>query len=103
LTFYLLFFNKIFNGIKRETMGKKDDCLFIITPELYDPENGYEVGVIWPKIQGIFGSKMYFGFDWEDAIELANCLNTEFGHDIAFVTDVYNLAAGLSDVHFFNA
>lgn len=83
--------------------AEKADCLLVITPELFDPDRGYELGVMWPQCQGVYGADFYCGFDLDLAMEWVNEVNLSHGHDPFFVTDVFENVTGLSDITFFSA
>jgi len=79
------------------------DCLFVIVPELYNPDRGYELATIWPGVAGMYGTNYFCGHDLDLAIEYSNDLNLERGHTPDFAADVLEKVSGLSEVHFFNA
>ena len=80
-----------------------EDCIFIVTPFLYDKERGYQLAVIWQGHDGFFPvTNRYFGHDWDLAIETVNDMNHESGYDPYFVSRVYEVANHLNEVHFFN-
>ena len=83
--------------------GIKSDCLFVIIPELYNPDKGYELCTIWPGIQGTHGTDFFCGYDLDLAIEYANELNAAKGHIPEFATKVLESVSGLDKVHFYNA
>ena len=82
--------------------AKKTNCMFIILPELYDPDRGYELSTIWPGAQGTYRTGFYCGHDLDLAMEWVNDLYMEQGNDPEFVTDVYETVSGLNQVHFFS-
>lgn len=82
--------------------GIQSDCLFVIIPELYSPDRGYELSTIWPGVSGVHGTNFYCGYDLELAIEWANDLNKQRGHDPDFTTQALEISSGLNNVHFFN-
>lgn len=81
--------------------GIEADCLFVIIPELYDPDSGYELSTIWPGVQGVYSTDFRCGHDLDLAIEYANELNLGKGHTPEFVTRVLELTAGLNKIHFY--
>ena len=94
--------NKL-NSMKGQTMsGEQAECLFVIIPELYDPDRGYELSTIWPGINGTFRTEFYCGHDLDLAIEWANELNMEKGHTAKFATHVLEEISGMNKVHFFD-
>lgn len=83
--------------------GIQADCLFVILPDLYDPDRGYELSTIWTGLQGAFGTDYFCGHDLDLAIEYANELNLSHSHTPAFVTRALELTTGLNEITFFNA
>jgi hypothetical protein len=81
--------------------AKKANCMFIILPELYNPDKGYELSTMWPGAAGTYRTGFYCGHDLDLAIEWANDLNIEQGNDPEFVTDVYEAVSGIDQIHFF--
>lgn len=65
--------------------GTKSDCIFLILSDIYDPENGYPLFVIWPGYMFFFEAHFYCGHDLDLAMEYVNELNITLGHDPAFV------------------
>lgn len=83
--------------------SSRSDCLFVIIPELFTEKNGYELGVIWPGIEGIHGTEYYCGFDYDLATEWVNGLNYKNGHTPWFAARALEMASGLNKIHFYNA
>lgn len=83
-------------------MAMLADCLFIILPEFYDKNHGYELFIAWPGIEGFFGTKYYCGHDLDLAIEWANELNFERGHTPEFTATIMENFSGLSSIRFYN-
>ena len=83
--------------------GKISDCIFVIIPELYNPDLGYELSTIWPGLLGTYGTDFYCGHDLELAIEWANELNREKGHTPEFARAVLESASGLDRIYFYDA
>jgi hypothetical protein len=50
----------------------------------------------------VHGTNFYCGYDLELAIEWANDLNKQRGHDPDFTTQALEISSGLNNVHFFN-
>jgi len=83
--------------------GVQAECLFVILPELYNPDRGYELSTVWPGLPGTYGTGFYCGHDLDLAIEWANEKNIERGHTPDFVTTALEMVTGLSYIPFFNA
>lgn len=83
--------------------GNSSDCLFVIIPELYQADKGYELSTIWPGLVGVYPTGFFCGHDIELAIEFANDINRDRGHVPEFTRKVLETVAGLSDIRFFNA
>lgn len=83
--------------------GFLTDCLFVIDPDLYDPDNGYQLCIIWQGCAGIYAADYFCGHDLDLAIEYANDLNEENGHMPDFTTAVLELESGLNYIRFYNA
>jgi hypothetical protein len=78
----------------------QDDCLFVIIPELYDPERGYQLSTIWPGCKGIQEANFFCGHDLDLAVEFANEANLEKGYTPAFTTKALEIVTGLSKIQF---
>lgn len=83
--------------------GYATNCLFVILPEMYNPEKGYEMSTIWPGLLGVYGTDSFCGHDLDLAIEYVNELNLARGHTPDFVTRALEITAGINRIHFFNA
>jgi len=83
--------------------GYLADCLFVIDPDIYDPDKGYQLAAIWPGFTGIVDTDFYCGHDLELAMEYANDLNYENGHTPSFVTTVLEMVSGLDKIKYYNA
>lgn len=83
--------------------AQKSNCLFVILPELYDAERGYELGVIWPGLEGVYSADFYCGHDFDLAVEWANEINLQRNHTPQFVSFIVEAAIGLQEIHFFDA
>lgn len=83
--------------------GTKSDCLYVIIPELYNPDYGYELSTVWPGIQGTHGTDFFCGHDLDLAIEYANEMNLAGGHTPKFATAVLDVVSGLDKIRFYNS
>lgn len=81
----------------------ESDCIFLIVPDLYDPERGYPLCTIWSGTNFAIDSDFYCGHDLELAREFVKELNENRGHNLAFTTKAFELISGLSLIKFYNA
>lgn len=78
----------------------QDECLFIIIPELYDPDRGYRLSTIWPGCSDTQEANFFCGHDLDLAVEFANELNLVNGYTPAFTTKALEIVTGLDKIQF---
>lgn len=83
--------------------GAESDCLFLVDPDCYDPENGFILLTVWQNTDYAVTTDFYCGHDFELAQEYVAELNLSRGHTVQFSTNIIELIAGLSGYKFFNA
>ena len=76
-------------------MAYQGACIFVIIPEFFDPDRGYELGVIWLGYQGIYSTGYYCGYDFDLARDWANNYNQKQGFDPTFTAAVMEISLGL--------
>lgn len=80
----------------------KDDCIFVILPEVHNPESGYCLMAIWPRLQGIYATNVFCGHDFEMAVDYANWINQKNGHSPAVASAVLETVMGADKIRFFD-
>ncbi len=83
--------------------ARMDDCILVVTPEIYDKEKGFEAVVIYRGINEAFHTDYFVGHDFDLAQEHIREFNLAHGHDMNFVTGVMETVANLDRFDFFNA
>lgn len=81
-----------------------DSCMFVVMSDFRDPVYGYQLLTMWKGFVGLYPVPNFFlGQDFDLAVEVANQMNLEEGHEPEFVSDTMELATGLNNIHFFEA
>ena len=82
-------------------MGQLGVCIFVIIPEFYDSEKGYELGIVWPGYLGVYSTDYFCGHDMDLAIEWANNLNQRQGINPTWSRAILEASIGIHKIPVF--